>query len=164
MDRHYQVSVTVPEGTSDIAPQTTAVVLENAFLVDVEIIIPPGHAGLTGIRILQSVQQVIPWGNLSWISSDNYSRIFPFNAEIGSRSISVQAYNTDVFAHSFQVRFHVRDLSSTNEDHAVSAANAFGGLISSGDFTSDNTALPPPVPLVPPIPPPPPPPPPLPTG
>jgi hypothetical protein len=162
MDRHYQVSITVPDGTDPIAPQTTTVVLENAFLVDVEILIPPGHAGLTGIRIRQSVQQVIPWGNLDWISSDNYERIFPFNSEIGARSMSIQAYNTDVFAHSFQVRFHIRDLEGKSQDAATTAAAILGGFISSGDFTSDNTTPPAPAPIPPPPPPAPPPPPPLP--
>lgn len=157
MDRIYQTTITVPSGTSAVAPTTTTIPLENAYLVDVEVLIPPGHAGLTGIRVRQSLQQVIPWSSNSWISSDNYNRIFPFNGEIGSRSISVQTYNTDSFDHSFQVRFHLRDLEAENVTGLPSGSSEIIGLISSGDFTSDN---PPQVPSG--TPPPPPPPPPLP--
>lgn len=110
MDRYYPLSPEVAGQGTIGNPSSFAAITENAWLVDVEIIIPSGHVGLTGIRVMQSGQQIIPWGNLSWITGDNYQRVFAVNTEIGARSLSVQAYNTDFFAHTFHVRFHLRDL------------------------------------------------------
>jgi hypothetical protein len=136
MDRIYQVDILTPSGTAVTAPLTTQVPLENAILVDVEVFIPPGHAGLTGIHIRQSAQQVIPFGSLAWIIADNYNRIFPVNTEIGSRSISVRTYNTDVFDHTFYVRFHIQDLNTTGSQTPSISAGDLSNVITEG-FTSD---------------------------
>lgn len=154
MDRYYPLDITVPNGTSISSPLTTLTTLENAILVDVEILIPPGHNALTGIRVRQSRQQIIPWGNDSWISADNYVRVFDVNAEIGSKSISVQTYNGDTFDHTFYMRFHIRELG-TKGDGAISTAGT--GLIGLGGGLGDVPTLPglplPPLPLPPILPP-----------
>lgn len=137
MDRTYQADIAVPAGTSALAPLTTQVQLENAFLVDIEIFIPPGHAGLTGINIRQSGQQILPFANLSWIIADNYSRIFPVNVEIGSRSISVRTYNTDVFVHAFYVRFHIQDLTKGGGQPPSAAGGSLANVISEGLLNGD---------------------------
>lgn len=111
MDRYYQLTPSVFGGTEQTSPDSYPMPTEDAFLVDVEIVIPSGHVGLTGIRVLQSGQQILPWANLSWISGDNYSRVFQVNSEIGADSLSVQAYNEDFNNHVFYLRFHLRDLS-----------------------------------------------------
>lgn len=115
MDRYYQSVPSVPGETAESAPFALAIPLENAVLVDIEVVIPSGHRGLTGIRVLQSRQQILPWANLSWITGDAYSRVFAVDAEIGKNSLSVEAFNTDIFAHTFQLRFHLRDLPDDDQ-------------------------------------------------
>lgn len=114
MDRYYQLTPSVSGGTDQTSPTAFLIPTEDAFLVDIEVVIPSGHVGLTGVRVLQSRQQILPWANLSWISGDNYSRVFQVNAEIGADSLSVEAYNEDFNNHTFYLRFHLRDLSDSS--------------------------------------------------
>lgn len=112
-ERYYPLDLVVPAGTTEAAPLTVDVPLEDALLVDIEIIVPGGHKGFTGIKIRQSSQQVLPWGNNNWIIADSWSRVFDMDTEIGSQSISVQAFNTDFYDHTFYLRFHIRELDES---------------------------------------------------
>lgn len=131
-DRYYPVTLTVPADTLQI-PEALDVPLENAMLVDVEVIIPSGHAGLTGLRVMQSSQQIIPWGNNSYLIGDNYTGVFQVNTEIGADSIRVEGINSDTYSHSFLVRFHIRDMFGDSSAEAAalsSTASAIMGLTS----------------------------------
>jgi hypothetical protein len=143
MDRYYPVTVAVAPGTTATAPSTTTVLLENAYLADVELLVPPGHGGLTGVRIRMSRQQVIPWGSNSWIIADNYIRVFDVREEIGINTVSVQAYNTDVFEHSFYMLFHIQDRRDNQEGGSSPGTHLLAGVIAEG-FTSDTPVPPPP--------------------
>lgn len=113
MDRYYPLELVVPPQTTEAAPLSTVIPMENSLLVDIEVIIPDGHLGQTGVRILQSQQQILPWGNRSWLRGNGYSRIFQVNEEIGARAMSVQGYNIDFRQHTFLLRFHIRDIGDT---------------------------------------------------
>jgi hypothetical protein len=156
MDRYYQETLSVPSGTASAAPVTTAVVLENATLVDVEIIVPPGHQGLTGIRVRMSGQQVLPWANDSWIVADDYRRVFDVDTQIGARAVSLQGYNTDVFPHTFYVRFHIRSVGVVGTLPSDTLPGGIGD-IGSGQPPPDTALppieLPPAIPGLPPLPP-----------
>jgi hypothetical protein len=129
MDRYYPLELAVPAQTSLSAPLSSQLALENALLVDIEIIIPDGHLGQTGVRVLQSQQQVLPWGNQSWLRGNGYSRIFQVNGEIGARSISVQGYNIDFRVHTFLLRFHLRDLDTAPIAEATPTQRAAQNLV-----------------------------------
>lgn len=133
MDRYYQAQLQVPAGTLASAPVSQAVPLEDAELIDIELYVPIGHAGLTGIRASSSHQQILPWGNAGWITVDNYFRVFEFNDQVGANAISIQGYNTDVIAHTFWLRFHIRTLPATDQGTLSSLIGT--GL---GSLTSDN--------------------------
>lgn len=136
MDRHYSFEVDVNPGIVSTNPGVAPVTLENAILVDVEIIIPPGHAGLTGIQIRQSGTGIIPFATNKFITGNDYSRVFPINTEIGSRAISVAVFNTDVFTHLFWVRFHLADISRAATQATADAAQPLTNAISEG-FTNE---------------------------
>lgn len=108
-DRFYQTAVTVTAGTVKAAPSSTVWKLEDAFITTVTIIVPDGHSGLTGIRLLRSFQQVIPYGNDDWIVANNDEIVIPYNGEITASGLSIQTYNTDVFDHSFNLRCVITD-------------------------------------------------------
>ena len=129
MDRYYQLTPSIPGFTPSTAPVETVLLGEDAFLVDVEIVIPTGHVGITGVRVLQSRQQIIPWGNLSWVSGDGYSRVFEVNSEVGADSITVQAFNDDFHTHIFHLRFHIRDLGDTTAPSLSPTQQAAQGLM-----------------------------------
>jgi hypothetical protein len=134
VDRFYPVSLVVPLATQPSGPITQAVTLENALLVAIEVDIPPGHAGFTGLRVRSSRQQIFPWGITDWLIADNYTNTFPVNEEIGSKSISLQAYNTDVYPHTFYIRFHIVDLPPQTSGTVSQSTLAVAGAIVDGAF------------------------------
>lgn len=140
MERIYPVTFLVQLGTVQALPQTKNVILEDAFLVAIELLIPPGPSGFTGLRVRSSRQQILPWGNTDWIIADNYRNIFPVNEQIGSKSISVQGYNEDVYDHTFYMRFQIRTLTDNQSSSLITAAGPLASLIQAG-FSSD-TPLP----------------------
>lgn len=110
MDRLYETDVTVPASTASSSPYSVDWPLEDATLVYVNIIIPAGHSGLTGIRLTRSGTQIVPYSSNSWIISDDEKLTIGFNDEITSSGVKVVAYNSDIFAHTFYLRALIRDL------------------------------------------------------
>lgn len=131
-DRYYPIEFTVPASTPPGNPSSLVVPLEDEVLVDVEIIIPAGHVALTGFRVLASRQQVIPWGNDSWIKGNDYVRVFEYNTGIGVNTVSVQGYNVDVIPHTFYARFHVRDTADANNGAPSTVIGGLGGTVGTG--------------------------------
>lgn len=131
-DRYYPVELTVPASTTPGNPTTQAVALEDETLVDIEVIVPAGHVALTGVRVLASHQQVLPWGNDSWIKADNYTRVFDYNEFVGATSMSVQGYNVDSTPHTFYLRFHIRDTIDANQGSPSTLIGGLGGTLGTG--------------------------------
>lgn len=101
---HYQywpLAVTVPAGTPASAPVSQAFPTTDGDLEQIEIQVPAGHRGQTGIRVLWHGQQIYPWANLSWLTDDNRLRTARWKDAIDGRGITVQAYNTDRVPHTF---------------------------------------------------------------
>lgn len=124
MDRFYRFTVTVPSGTAIAAPAAVALPLEDATLKRIEITIPDGHNGLTGIRILWANQQIIPWGNNSWIVANGRIILISFDDEMTVTGLVAQGYNTDVFDHSFYIDVTISDLPSAQQMANNAAAGA----------------------------------------
>jgi|SRR5690349_5238491 len=113
MDRLYQTTIATPAGTSSDTPLVTNFALEDAELVSVTILIPDGHAGLTGIRVLQAGQEIIPWDNDDWLVSNNEVITIPMSSEITRTGLSIETYNQDIFPHTHWVRALITNLGST---------------------------------------------------
>lgn len=109
MDRFYFETVAVPAGTLQSAPLDHPMPLEDANLKAISITVPDGHNGLTGIRVLWSGQQIVPWGNNSFIVANNRTIPVDFNDYITVTALKFEAFNTDVFPHSFYVEITITD-------------------------------------------------------
>lgn len=112
MDRLYPLSVDTPAGTTPLLPQSTTWRLEDAKLVSVTFVIPDGHSGLTGIRLLQAGQQIVPYSNDDWFVSNDEIIDVPVNMEMTTSGLTVQTYNTDVFTHRHWLRALITDLQA----------------------------------------------------
>jgi hypothetical protein len=112
MDRLYQTSVTTPPGTTPAAPQSTPFPLEDANLETVTILIPDGHAGLTGIRVMMANQEIIPWSNSDWLVSNNEVITVTVNSQVTITGLVIETYNLDAFSHSHWVRAAITDLNT----------------------------------------------------
>lgn len=107
MKRIYQADFTVPAGTAIAAPVSQPVVLADAHLETVRFIIPDGHAGLTGLRITWAGTQIFPYNTGTWLISDDEVFDWPADQEVTANGLSLAGYNTDIFAHTFHVRFQI---------------------------------------------------------
>src|SRR5271154_6282849 len=68
---------------SPTAPTLTAVGLSTIMLMHMEVRIPPGHAGETGLALLDSGAYVLPWSPSSpaWLIGDDDLLEYDFRSE-----------------------------------------------------------------------------------
>lgn len=105
--RIYETSVTVPAGTLPTAPQVTSWVTEDNDVLDIEVEIPPGHNGLTGVRVMKGDVQLLPFGTNTWLIANDYSRVFTVGEYLPTVDVKIQAYNQGSFSHTFYLRMTV---------------------------------------------------------
>lgn len=97
-----------PAGTAASAPQIDNAIQAGPYRVtQVQIVIPIGHAGLTGVQLWYGGGAMIPYES-EWISTDNetytvnLSKRYPAGA-----SWQVASINADVYDHVFQTRWEM---------------------------------------------------------
>lgn len=108
--RVYSLTVAVPAGTPIANPVIVPWITEDAVISDIEILIPSGPNGTTGIRIMKGDVQLLPWSASSWIIGNDYNRTFPIGGYIPTADVKVQAYNIGQNAHNFYLRMSVRSI------------------------------------------------------
>jgi hypothetical protein len=167
MDRIYYTVLTIPANTPQSAPVSIAWPLEDNQLKEITVQVPDGHCGLTGFRIMQAQQQIVPFANSSFIVSNDRTFLFPFDDEITSTGLVGNGYNTDIFPHSFYLTCTVTNLPLPGEEpqaEVVAPGSQQEGLdLSADELTPDAilgddlsditptgpTSIPPPVPTTP---------------
>jgi len=134
-DLQQTYNYVVTAGTPVMSPTVANAIPPGSYRVDrVEIVIPPGHCGLTGIQLWYGGNAMIPYDS-GWISGDDevyeidYSEKYPLGAPW-----QVAMLNNDIWDHHFQVRWEMNFVSV--------AANAAFQRIGFGDIylAADNTA------------------------
>lgn len=118
--RYYDQDVTVPANTPIGAPVAVTSALETNHLDRIEIDVPDGHDRNTGVRVLSNGTVIVPFNVSGWIIANDHYFTIPFDDDITVGSLVIQAYNTDVYQHTFYVRFVMRN----------SALAATGGVVS----------------------------------
>lgn len=111
MDRLYYQTVSIPAGTPVATPVSIAWPMEDNYLKYVDINVPPGPSGLMGFRILWAGQQIIPWGNDSFLVTDNEKIHVDVDSYITVTGLVIQGYNTDIFAHTIYLRGLIQTLT-----------------------------------------------------
>lgn len=124
MDRIYYEVVTVPAGTLITAPFSAVIPLEDNQLLSVTVVVPDGHCGLTGIRLLQSQQQVFPWANNSYIVANDERIVYDYKDEIQASGMVAEGFNTDIFDHSFYFRFTITNLPEPGAEPSAEAVTS----------------------------------------
>jgi hypothetical protein len=109
MDRLYPINTPTPPGTPIAAPIVTPFPLEDAQLEKITIIIPDGHSGLTGIRILWSGTQIVPFALNYYLTGNDRVIEVKLNSYITVNALSIETYNLDIFAHTFWIEALVTD-------------------------------------------------------
>jgi hypothetical protein len=107
--RVYEITFTVPAGTLPAAPFSQTWKTEDAVIADIELIVPSGHNGVTGFRVMKGDVQLLPFSRGTFLIANNYSRVFPIGTYIPTGDLKLQGYNQGVNPHSFYVRMTVTD-------------------------------------------------------
>lgn len=109
-ERVRAVVVTTPAGTTAAAPQQTVWTVGRGVLGHVDIVIPDGHVGLTGLALMWGGRQILPYEGGEWIigNADEIQVVLDLEVNV---TVTVLTYNTDVFPHSHRLRAYVHDLA-----------------------------------------------------
>jgi len=110
----WPVNVTTPAGTPLAAPLTTRPGIGVIWIDSVELRIPIGHRGTTGIYIANSGSQLLPFSQtISWLVGDDERLVFDFGVQVDS-GLQVVTYNTDLFDHTHYLRIQGRPMVLQN--------------------------------------------------
>lgn len=126
--RIYDIAVTVAPGTLPANPQVTPWVTEDNDVPEIEIEIPPGHNGLTGIRVMKGDVQLLPYGVNTFLIANDYSRVFPVGEFLPTSDVKIQTYNQGTYPHTFYLRMTILN-------HEVTAQVPPAGTVSALSFT-----------------------------
>lgn len=110
--------VVAPLGTPKAAPLEVMTSWNPGELVRLEIIIPDGPRYLAGLRVALAHSPVIPRTANSWLVANDEKLELETYGYPTSGAWSVFVYNTDIYDHTFRVRFHVADFDFTGPSAA----------------------------------------------
>jgi hypothetical protein len=107
-----------PINTAATAYQTMDMsVLDQCFLWSFNVRIPPGHAGYTGIALVDSGSFVVPYAQPgpAWLIGDDDDLTFEIEQQSGS-TVQLAYYNTSTdYEHGWQVRISYTPMSVYQE-------------------------------------------------
>jgi hypothetical protein len=109
-DRIELGEVTVPAGTLSSAPQTSALTFQDGDVEQVEILVPPGPAGLVGFQLWYSGQRIIPFKNNLFFRADSETIKWPLSNYPTTGRWQFVAYNLDIYDHIIQLRFLINEI------------------------------------------------------
>lgn len=100
-------------GTPKTAWTLTPAGIATVMLHSLEVRIPPGHQGFTGLALVDSGTFVLPYSAAvpAWIIGDDDLLTYPYERELGA-NVELATYNTGTFVHAWQVRFVYTPMSA----------------------------------------------------
>jgi hypothetical protein len=105
--QYWPITVTPAPGTQPAAPHDRTWNFTQGILAAIQIQIPAGHNGRTGIRIVYHGTVIIPWSLSGWIIASGETFTFDWDDEIMATGLVVETYNTDITPHNFYLRAKV---------------------------------------------------------
>lgn len=110
-DRLECAIVTCPANTAVTAPLESQFTFPTGIVRHVWIVIPAGHAGLTGIALGYGHTPVVPYSNGGFVSGDDEVLDFDWRDRVPGARWAAFMVNVDAIAHTWQVRFGMDELT-----------------------------------------------------
>lgn len=99
---HQRISI--PAGTA--SPGTARLLTTPQGVVDfIEVRIPDGHSGLTGLQVFYNANQVIPQTVDQFLKGNSRTYTFDVDDLPTGNAWTAIAFNTDVHAHAWDITF-----------------------------------------------------------
>lgn len=109
----YPCNTTCPPGTPIATPQVFLPKLPDIWIDSIDLRIPAGHRGLTGIYIANNGTAIMPYASPpSFIVGDDDHYQFDVGVEVATQ-FQIVTYNLDVFAHQFLLKVSGRPMVTT---------------------------------------------------
>jgi hypothetical protein len=134
--RFRVLPITSPAGTAILTPNQTLWQLDDSILTRLEIMVPDGHNGNTGIRCLRSQQQIIPWSNSRFLIANSETVSIEYGEELTESQLLVLTYNVDIFDHTFYLRATMTDMPLLAGQGGVPPAIVPSALLTSAGVPS----------------------------
>jgi len=103
----YVIDFTVPADTPADLPVSQSITVRGDYITQVNILIPPGHTALAGLRLYYGNKQLIPANEGEWLKGDGEILVWDEWIEIpgGEDKFILKGYNLDdTYDHTFYVR------------------------------------------------------------
>ncbi len=140
-ERLRALVVTTPANTAIAVPQSTVWNLGRGELARLEVVIPDGHVGLTGLAVVWGGRQLVPYEGGEWIVGNNDEVSLELDLYVDSR-VTVLTYNLDdTFVHSHLLRGYVRDLEAALEFGTGLPSLTFGAELPLAAVPTDTTPV-----------------------
>lgn len=100
-------TVTCPAGTPLVAPVVQETTFPIGEVVHLEVDVPTGHAGVTGLQLRIAGGQAIPLTQGSWLIGDGQTFAYDLTGYLDSGYWAAYMYNTGIYDHSWQIRYSI---------------------------------------------------------
>lgn len=129
----YTKKVTTPAGTTQAVPLMTKWPLDEGTLLYLEVIIPSGHAGLTGLMVQNQGTQYVPWLGSDWLVGDDRTVIVELDTPVAQSGLMIVTYNTGFYPHSHYLRCLIDQgansgADTTSGDYGALQLSNLGGV------------------------------------
>ena len=113
----HWVSPSCAAGTPASSYTLTPAGVSTVLLHEMQVRIPPGHQGTTGLALVDSGSFVIPYSGdtPAWLVGDDDELAYPYERELGA-NVQIATYNTGTFVHAWQVRLIYTPMSAVGLD------------------------------------------------
>lgn len=109
-ERVRTATITTPANTAKANAISTNWTVGQGLLERVDIVIPNGHNGLTGIQLLWGGRQVVPYDGAEFLSGNDDEITVELGLWVQTGVLPVRTFNTDdTFAHAFLLRSYVTE-------------------------------------------------------
>lgn len=111
-EREEVFDVTIPANTTKAAPVKIDVSFAPGIVVGIEVVIPPGPAGLAGFALAQAHQRVLPRTKGAFFVGDDEVIRRDIETYLNTGNWQFEGFNEDLLEHTFEVRFQIREVTS----------------------------------------------------
>jgi hypothetical protein len=106
-------AVTIPAGTSQLAPLSAPLSIGESIVRRLDLIVPQGSSGLMGFYLAHSGTQMIPRRNGQYLILDDKFISFDMSGYPTGDKWTLVGYNTDVYDHTVSTIWHVDEIDVT---------------------------------------------------
>jgi hypothetical protein len=122
--RFESIVVTCLPSVQPTAFRTVPFPFDGGTLRKVRILIPAGHAGLTGIALGYGGNNVIPLGTGAFYFGDDREIVLDYTDNVPGVSWAAFVFNTDSLQHSWEVDMDFDDADATNSGAVITPVSS----------------------------------------